>query len=503
VSSIVSTVFGNRAKDGQVVDTTAQQYQNLRGPLGQQLLQQLMSPQRYTGPFTAMFSPQEQQALTGVNAAAQQAGTPGAGQQMLGGAAGFNPFAQLTGLEQFGMGQVAGQAFSNPMLGPGQAFLSQQLGGQMNPYAQAAGMSGAEQQGLQSIQQQAFGFNPLSNTINQQVGMIAGGGPNPMIDQLIQSATRPILENFGDEQLAQRGAFTAAGHQVQGRGSSPFAQASARLATGAMNATGDVATQIAAQEQQRQMHALQLGAQLPGMQLQNMLGAQAALGLPREIQQTGLNLQNQAFGQMQQNQFGALAAGDQMQGNALQRALAGLEAAGTGQERQGAAFEDQQNRQLQAGGELGQQQLAGQMGQLQAQLQNLQAQGLPRMVQQLGIDAGLQQFNQQQTQLLQLMQLMGGLTQGNSVVTPGTQASTGLAGAFLQGLSDRRMKRDIEHVATLPSGTKLYRFRYIEGDVTHIGVMADEVAHIPGAVMVDEITGLATVDYGKVFKHAA
>jgi hypothetical protein len=374
VSFVKDALFGTRGSPSQVVNTTPQAFQGMAGPLAQQLMQLMRSPQQFQGPLAAPMGQGEQQALSGVNAAAQQAGMLGPGQQMLMGSAGFNPFAQLTGLEQFGVGQVAGQAFGqNPMM-PGN---------------------------MQAIQQAGFGYNPLSNTVNQQLQTIAGGGPNPMVDQLIQSATRPIIEQFGDDQLAQRGAFTAAGHQVQGRGSSPFAQASARLATGAMNAVGDVGTQIAAQEQQRQMQALQLGMQQPGMQLQNMMGA--------------------------------AGFGDQLQNNALARALQGLDAAGTGQERQGAAFENQQNRQMQAGGALGQQQLAGQMAQLEAQMQNLQAQGLPRMIQQLGIDAGLAQFQQQQQQLLQLMQLMGGLASPNAAVLPGTAGTPGALQGFASG----------------------------------------------------------------------
>src|SRR5690606_39777579 len=138
---------------------------------------------------------------------------------------------------QQGLGAISQVAFAqNPQL---QQLLSAQMSGVMNPFAQAAGLSSAEQQGLQAIQQAAFGQNPLLDTIGQQLQTIAGGGPNPMIDQLIQSASRPIIEQFEDDILAQRGAFTAAGQQVQGLGSSPFAQASARLSSGVANALAD------------------------------------------------------------------------------------------------------------------------------------------------------------------------------------------------------------------------------------------------------------------------
>lgn len=43
--------------------------------------------------------------------------------------------------------------------------------------------------------------------------------------------------------------------------------------------------------------------------------------------------------------------------------------------------------------------------QLQQQLENLQAQGLPRLVQELGIQRGIDEFNRQQTQILQGLEL--------------------------------------------------------------------------------------------------
>lgn len=430
MSGLKRALFGEKGTPSRVVDTTPDEFARLRSPLAAALSGQLASgPAQFQGQFVAPLTGGEMQGLQGVQQAAGQVGQSPLAMQMLAGAAGFNPFAR------------------------------------------AVGLSGAEQQGLSAIQQAAFGQNPLMNTVNQQLQSIAGsGGVHPQLEQLIGAATRPILEQFDDEALRQRGLFTAAGQQVQGLGSSPFAQASARLSSGVANALGDTTAQLTAalnqQQQQAQLQALGLGAQLPGMQLQNMLAAQQALGLPREIAQMGLGLQSQAF-------------------------------------------ENQQGRQLQAGAQLGQQQLAGQVAQLEAQLQNLQAQGLPRLVQQLGIDAGLQEFQRQQAQLMQLMQLMAGVSAPSTEVLQGTQGTSGALGAFAGGfgqglgsvLSDRRMKRDIEYIGTTANGTKLYRFRYAWSDEPKLGVMADEVAHIPGAVMVDDITGLATVDLAKVVAH--
>jgi hypothetical protein len=140
------------------------------------------------------------------------------------------------------------------------------------------------------------------------------------------------------------------------------------------------------------------------------------------------------------------------------------------------------------------------------------------MVQQLGIEGGLNQFNTQQQQLMMLLQLAGGLpTSGASEFNPGSAGSTGAIGNFLNTLaggagsamggglgglamSDRRVKRDITPAGTTPSGTKMYRFRYLNDDTYRIGVMADEVEHIPNAVH-RNAAGLAFVDYSKVIAH--
>lgn len=59
--------------------------------------------------------------------------------------------------------------------------------------------------------------------------------------------------------------------------------------------------------------------------------------------------------------------------------------------------------------------------------------------------------------------------------------------------SDRRLKRDIKRIGTTRGGHALYRFRYLWSDEPCIGVMADEVAHVPGAVL--NVGGFDMVDY--------
>jgi len=66
--------------------------------------------------------------------------------------------------------------------------------------------------------------------------------------------------------------------------------------------------------------------------------------------------------------------------------------------------------------------------------------------------------------------------------------------------SDRRMKRDIVHVATLSDGIKLYSFRYAWSDEFHVGVMAQDLLDDPRyahAVSVGE-DGYYRVDYDQL-----
>ena len=75
----------------------------------------------------------------------------------------------------------------------------------------------------------------------------------------------------------------------------------------------------------------------------------------------------------------------------------------------------------------------------------------------------------------------------------GATLAMGLASLF----SDRRLKRDIEKIDTLPSGLNVYKYKYIWDAVDRTGVMADEVEKIfPEAV--GEMHGYKTVDYSRI-----
>lgn len=66
-------------------------------------------------------------------------------------------------------------------------------------------------------------------------------------------------------------------------------------------------------------------------------------------------------------------------------------------------------------------------------------------------------------------------------------------GGLLGLMSDRRVKEDIRRVGTTDEGIPIYVYRYKGNPVWHMGVMAQEVEHIPGAVF--EVNGIKHVKY--------
>lgn len=66
--------------------------------------------------------------------------------------------------------------------------------------------------------------------------------------------------------------------------------------------------------------------------------------------------------------------------------------------------------------------------------------------------------------------------------------------------SDKRLKRDIQHLATLADGTKLYAFRYLWSEDVFVGVMAQDLLADPAkrhAVILGQ-SGYFQVDYAKL-----
>jgi hypothetical protein len=247
-----------------------------------------------------------------------------------GGGAQFNqPFtAGVTGNENQLLQQIMGQATQGgPNLGASQDLLGQILSGQ--------------QMGTGP----AFMGTP---------GGVAQGEMNPFLQQAIEAAQRPLVENFQDIVApALRAQFTQAGQQIAGQGSSPFHMAAARAQSGLANAMGDIGANMAFQDfAQRQA----LGSQ----EFQQLRG-----------------LQSQEHQQDRSRQLDAVAQSQGVERAQFEQLLAGLE-----------------------------------------------AQALPRLVEQYGIDQGLEEFRRREQQLLAALQMAGGLAAPTPVTDSVSQGTS-------------------------------------------------------------------------------
>ena len=152
-------------------------------------------------------------------------------------------------------------------------------------------------------------------------------------------------------------------------------------------------------------------------------------------------------------------------------------------------------RQLQGG---------AQMAGLGAQSQQLGLQGAQaqlgagtqmQQTQQAGIDALINQFQQEQGYPFQVAQFLANIAMGTGALSGSTTTTTQPA----QIWSDRRLKHDIKKIGEADNGLPIYTFKYKgdENQQTHVGFMADEVEKKnPDAVGLDP-SGYKTVDYDK------
>ncbi len=156
-----------------------------------------------------------------------------------------------------------------------------------------------------------------------------------------------------------------------------------------------------------------------------------------------------------------------------------------------AGFESERGRQQEA---------ATQLPQVSAQevntlINNLQAQALPRLIEQAGIEGGIEAFNKQITNLLQVL----AIAQGASQPLVAQESKSSSFGANFS-ISDIRMKRDVERVGTTDKGLPLYLFRYHdEGpeDARRLGVMAQDVEKVRPEAVAEDHEGIKMVDYRK------
>ena len=181
--------------------------------------------------------------------------------------------------------------------------------------------------------------------------------------------------------------------------------------------------------------------------------------------------------------------GAEMFGRGLGEAIGGLDYG---------AYENMQNRKMQALGMSPQMQGLGQQdirNQLQAGgMQDIRAQNVigADMAkyyegQQAPIDALSQYAN-----LSAMMGGMGGTSTGSEKVPWSLEDIADVGSAVM--MSDRRLKENIKHIGKTEGGTNIYTYNYIGGDVRHTGPMADEVPY----AVVGTINGYSAVDYGKI-----
>lgn len=254
------------------------------------------------------------------------------------------------------------------------------------------GTMGQFTQGLQDAQQ-TQGYDP--NEIN------------PMMQAYIEATQRPILEGL-EETLSRTlpGRFTQAGQFIQqGEGSSAFDRAAAIATRGAAQAQADIGTRIGfetlesergrqftAQEGARQREAEAMAQELErrGMYGEAARARQdAALEAERGRAFEGGEAQRQREAQM-------LAAEQQRQG----------EYGEAERGRQFTAGESAQDRALDAAKALP----GVSRAEIDTTIANLQAQALPRLIEQLGIEQGVEQFQNQMNELLAILGIGAGVT---------------------------------------------------------------------------------------------
>ena len=118
-----------------------------------------------------------------------------------------------------------------------------------------------------------------------------------------------------------------------------------------------------------------------------------------------------------------------------------------------------------------------------------------QQTEQAGIDALINQFQQEQGYPFQVAQFLANIAMGTGALSGSTTTTTQPAQIF----SDRRLKHDIKKIGEADNGLPIYTFKYKGDDhhQTHVGFMADEVEKKnPDAVGLDP-SGYKTVDYDK------
>jgi hypothetical protein len=289
-------------------------------------------------------------------------------------ATGSNPGTANTGggVEIGNSGQTVTDPGQTPATGTpttqqGLLESTMQSGGSADEVANFVSQLGIGGEGQPSLQDFMSQLSGASGT-----GAFGGADSNPFSQAYIDQAQRQTMQNL-EETLSRSlpGRFTQAGQMVQPQGSSAFDRAAAIATRGATQEMGDIATRISyqamADAQAREASALE-----------GELGRRGQQGL-----------------QTQQLEAGA-------QQNQLDRALGASE---------------QQTQQELAGSQI-------QTQEVDNLIKNLQAQALPRLIQDLGVERGMEAFNNNVNSLLAVLGIGAGVTRP-VIAQEGSSKSTG------------------------------------------------------------------------------
>ncbi len=155
----------------------------------------------------------------------------------------------------------------------------------------AAGMQGNEPGALQATNVAALDPQRRQYTSDVIAGKFLPGqaGGNPFFDAAVRAAQKPTLEGLTETlSRALPGRFTAAGHLTQPGGSSAFDRAAAIATRGAADAAGNIATNMGNQQFQQERQNQQQAVSLDQNGVQTLINNLTAQGLPRNIEQTGI-----------------------------------------------------------------------------------------------------------------------------------------------------------------------------------------------------------------------
>lgn len=365
--------------------------------------------QGYQGPTQSPITGAEQNALNQVNQAAQNPGTAPAGSVP---SQAPNP--------NFINNAIQG-ALGQPRTSTGPSQSSQDLlastaltgtaGGAQN-FVQGLGIGGGPQQGLVDFRNELGGAS--------QTGAFGGGSSNPFLQSAIEAAQRPTLQGL-EETLSRTlpGRFTQAGHMIQPGGSSAFDRAAAIATRGTAQEMGDIATRMSynAFEAAQGREATALENELSrrgqfGLQTQNLEAGAMQNQLDRALQVPGMEAQLQQIGANTDLALAQLPT--QMAETALRLAQARGQEAGTGLTQ---AQTGTQNAQT----DLTQSQVRG--NEVDTAIKNLQAQALPRLIQDMGLERGIEAFNNNVNSLLATLGIASGVTR--PVVANESKSSSG------------------------------------------------------------------------------